>query len=82
MAKPSKRTKLALWLLIAPTALIIVAILFYILANLILTATGVIGSNSLTVSINITLYFLILIGSLAWLPGLITGIVLLATPKK
>jgi hypothetical protein len=78
--KITKRTKIALWLLIAPTAMIIAGLLLFALASWILSYNDLLGSNALTVTLNILLYFISLIGILTWLPGLIIGIVLLATP--
>lgn len=83
-AKPvgiSKRTQLALWLMIGPSALLLISIIGFAVANALLGILGLLGSNTLTVVINVTLY---LIGSLAvitLLPGLIAGIILLATKK-
>lgn len=76
-----KRTQLALWLMIGPSALLLVSIIGFAIANALLGILGLLGSNTLTVVVNISLY---LIGSLAvvtLLPGLIAGIILLATKK-
>lgn len=85
----SKRTKGALWLLIAPSAVIILDLILYALANWIFTATSPAPSSELfapqtgaSVITNTLLFFFGLIGILAWLPGIIIGIVLLASPKK
>lgn len=65
-------------LLIGPSALLILSILIYALANYLsggsLGATGEI--------INIILYLAGIISTLTWLPGVIIGIVLLATRQK
>ena len=92
---PSKitgRTKLALWLLIAPTALFVATFLLFAIANWILnptmwpTADGeAFAPTPIGVTIaNIVLFLTGTISVITWLPGLITGIVLLATapPKK
>lgn len=83
-----KRTVLALWLMIGPTALIIVSIILYAVANFItsqvapesgeLFAEPTVGSAI----VNIILFIIGAISVITWLPGLITGIVLLATKKK
>lgn len=78
--KMTKRTKIALWLLITPTAMIVAGISLFAVASFILTSVDMLGSNTLTVTLNVLLYFISLIGLLTWLPGLIIGIVLLATP--
>ena len=86
MAKLDKRTKGALWLLIGPSALIIVDLILYALMNWIFTATAPAPSSELfapqtgaSVFVNILLFIFGLIGILAWLPGIIIGIVLLTT---
>lgn len=86
-----KRTILALWLMIGPTALIIVTIALYALSNFIseqidpgpdLTTT-MYGAPTLGgMLINFALFIIGATAIMAWLPGLITGIVLLATKKK
>jgi hypothetical protein len=78
--KMTKRTKIALWLLIAPTVLIIVGIMLASIANWVLFSYDLLNSNALAVTINILTYLIGIVGFLAWLPGLIVGIVLLATP--
>ncbi len=80
-AKMTGRTKLALWLLIAPTGLLFATFILFAISNIALS-TGHYYDNTglLRAFINIILYLLGLVGFLAWLPGLITGIVLLATP--
>jgi hypothetical protein len=80
--KMTKRTKLALWLMIAPTVLIIAGIMLASIANWVLFSYDLLNSNALAVTINILTYLIGIIGFLTWLPGLIIGIVLLATPPS
>jgi hypothetical protein len=87
--KMAKRTKVALWLLIAPTAIIIVDLLLYSLMNWVFSTPASSPGSELfaaqtagSVFTNSLLYILGVIGILAWLPGVIIGIVLLATPKN
>lgn len=86
-ASNRKRTILALWLMIGPTALIIVTIALYAVANLLMTGTASAASpfsqpSVLQQIVNITLFLVGIVVIVTWLPGLITGIVLLATKKK
>ena len=85
------RTKTALWLMIGPTALLIATFLAYAVVNLMFASAVTTATNETTLFaeqspiqsiINVLLFLVGAIGSLTWLPGLITGIVLLATPKK
>lgn len=84
----NKRKILALWLLIGPTALIIGSIILYAVVNFILGATAptsgdMFESPSVLRSIlNIILFLAGTISVIAWLPGIITGIILLTTQKK
>ena len=89
--KTSTRTKVALWLLIGPTALLVVTFITYAFVNFLLSsgnpfnsAVASDGDLVLNTIINIILFILGSISVMTWLPGLITGIVLLATapPKK
>lgn len=68
--------KLALWLLIAPTALLIVTFILYLFLNGLLEEVNVARGIA-----NVILFISGLVGIIAWLPGLITGIVLLVTKK-
>ena len=82
------RTKLALWLLIGPTALLIVTFILFAISNFIAsiaapvnTAPGELFPEQSTSSpfINIALFLVGSISVITWLPGLIVGIVLLAS---
>jgi hypothetical protein len=83
-AKKSNRTKLALWLMIGPTALFIVTFMLFIIVSIV-SALLVSGSTSfgttsaIQSAANILLYLAGGISIIAWLPAMITGIVLLAT---
>jgi hypothetical protein len=86
--KMATRTKVALLLLIGPTAIIILDLMLYALMNWVFSTPASSPSSDLfaaqtgaSVFVNVLLFILGLIGILAWLPGLITGIVLLATKK-
>ena len=89
--KMTGRTKTALWLMISPTALMIITFLGYALVNLAfantvastVTDSALFGEQSVVQTVANVLFFLVTaLAFLAWLPGLIVGIVLLATPKK
>ena len=85
----NNRKILALWLLIGPTALIISSILLYAVVNFILGATApaptsdeLIGPSSPVQTIlNVILFLAGTLSVIAWLPGIIAGIILLATSK-
>lgn len=85
----SHRTTLALWLMIGPTALLMLAFIarlavnFFLSDALITETEGRLFGEPTAVSIatNIILWLANIIGFIAWLPGLIVGIVLLATKK-
>lgn len=85
--KMSGRTKAALWCLIAPTALIVVTAILYSIVNTLFPVTLINETGFTTTAsplqsiINVLLFAAGSIGALAWLPGVITGIVLLATNK-
>ena len=87
--KMTGRTKAALWLMIAPTALFVVTFILYAIANFITTATapepeaGQLFSNDGggVIIVNVLLFLAGVVSFLTWLPGLIIGIVLLATKK-
>jgi hypothetical protein len=83
-----KRTVLALWLMIGPTALIIASILLYAIMNFMFAPATPAGDNLFgeqTAGQTITNVILFIVGAISvmtWLPGLIIGIILLATKKK
>lgn len=88
----SGRTKVALWCLIGPTGLFIVTFLLFAIVNWLLAGSGMVtaGTNSeslfnkpsmVTTISNIILFLAGLIAFLTWLPGVIIGIILLATKK-
>lgn len=87
----STRTRLALCLMIIPTALIVASILLYAVVNFILGATApepsadgeLFGEQSpVRTTLNVILFFIGSASVAAWLPAMITGIILLATRKK
>ena len=94
--KKSTRTKLALWLMIGPTALSVFALLGYALLNFGISsitqssATECVAdtcdlfppSSPLQTIANVLLFLAGAISFLTWLPGMIMGIVLLATKPK
>ncbi|MES2630883.1 MAG: hypothetical protein V4611_02920 [Patescibacteria group bacterium] len=91
--KMSKRTKIALWCLIGPTALYIVVFALFAIINLVLAGTvpastggnseNLFGETSIFASIlNIILFVAGLIAFVTWLPGIIFGIVILTTKKS
>lgn len=82
----NKRTKIALWLMIAPTAVLVLNFLLFAVVNYLFrgapSADGLFASQDAIQTIsNVFLFVLGLAAFLAWLPGLIIGIVLLATKK-
>ncbi len=92
--KLSKRTKVALWLMIGPTALIIVSLMAHAIINIVMGVVPpdqdpsqnpnlFISSETTVASMILSALFSLIgvVSFLAWLPGLITGIVLLATKK-
>lgn len=89
MANIDKRTVGALWLLIGPTVLIIFSVFGFAIVNWIFNPTmwptadtAPFAPTPIGISlINILLFFSGLAGVLTWLPGLVIGIVLLATKK-
>jgi len=87
-AKMTSRKKLGLWLVIAPTALLIAAAIIFVISGLVTPtapASGTTLFNNPTPFasiLNILGYLMNIIAFITWLPGLIIGIVLLATPKK
>ena len=69
--------------LIAPTALIIFSIIIYAIFNFVFSsfdsASGASSSNAI---VNILLFLVGGLAVLTWLPGIIVGIILLATRKS
>ncbi len=85
-----KRAKLALWLMIAPTVLFAATFICYAIVNFVMFSTTPTDVNSTELFatqnpvqsvLNVILFITGVISFLAWLPGIITGIVLLATKK-
>ena len=68
------RKKTALWLMIGPTAALVITFIGYALVNALFNSGG-------SAVINILLFIVGVISTLAWLPGMIVGIVLLSTKK-
>lgn len=111
MTKLSKQKVAGLWLLIAPTVIIIVALLIAAVVNWTgvgthttttcdssatatdssgitrsydsVCATDLFGKQSTaTTAVNVVLYVIGILAGIAWLPGIIIGIILLATSRK
>jgi len=88
--KLASRTKLALWLMIGPTALFAIALTLLALTNLIFNPTfwptpdtEDFAATPIGITIvNVLLFTVGAIAALAWLPGIITGAVLLAKKPK
>lgn len=88
-ARMQPRKKVALWLLIAPTSLLIVTFALFAFVNFFSTLLAPITADTeimtqpvaLTIT-NVVLFLFGAIASIAWLPGLIAGIILLATEEK
>jgi hypothetical protein len=78
----NKRKILALWLLIGPTALIVGSIILFAIINFALSGTNNEGLTTFRAILNIFMFLAGAISVLTWLPGIIAGIVLLATEKK
>ena len=87
--KMTGRTKAALWLMIAPTALFVATFILYAIVNFITAAvapepaSGQLFSQGggVNVVVNVLLFLAGVVSFLTWLPGLVIGIVLLATKK-
>lgn len=81
------RTKLALWLLISPTALIIAVIFAFAIMNMVFNPTmwptpdtEMFAPTPIGITIaNVVLFIAGAAAIISWLPGIITGIVLLTT---
>lgn len=85
-AKSKKQFVWALICLLGPTALIIVSVLLYAIVNFItasVAGTDTQGFNDSPVRTisNVILFLIGAVSTLTWLPGIIVGIVLLATRK-
>ncbi len=88
--KIAARTKIALWLLLGPTMLVVLAFIVFALINLVFNPTfwptpdtEDFAATPLPITItNIALFVAAAVGMLAWLPGLITGAVLLIKRPK
>ncbi len=74
---PGRRKKIALWLLIGPSALFVGTLILYPVTNVLFPASSVIKAT-----INIILYLAGVVTILTWLPGIIIGTILLATKKS
>lgn len=74
--KLTSRTRLALWLIFSPTILLALTCALFALIN----EGNFTSMPNLTPS-NLFVFVLGLLGIITWLPGLIVGIVLLATQK-
>lgn len=86
--KMTGRTKLALWLMIAPTGLFIAAFILNIIGSIVGVAVDEPSSSTMfnspvagQVALNVLGFIAGAVAFLTWLPGLITGIVLLTTKK-
>ena len=83
-----KRRTWAFVCLFGPTALIIISVLLYALMNFFLGSATTNESDLLAnppvwkTIMNVVLFLVGAITVLTWLPGIIIGIVLLATPKR
>ena len=82
------RKKLALGLLIGPTVFLIIAILGYVIVNLITHSVAPSTPTNLSTEpsplhtiANIILFLIGTVSIVAWLPGIIIGVVLLAKKK-
>ena len=83
--------------LVGPTALFVISIVLYAIVHVILSANAPVSAPSsvdtpaplftdapspITTITNIVLFLIGTIGTIAWLPGIIVGIILLAKRKK
>lgn len=81
MSKMDKRTVGALWLIVGPLALLIITFFLYALVNW-LTGTPIDNTvETLQVILNIVLFILGLVSILTLVPGIVIGVILLATKK-
>ena len=85
--KTNKRTKLALWLMLGPAGLLIITFLLFALINLLFFSTADAGNlffsndSPLQSLVVLLLFITAAISFLAFVPGLIIGIVLLIMRK-
>lgn len=86
-----RRKITGIWLLVGPTVLLIFSIAAYAIANFAFNSSlsmdggsgELFGQQSIAITItNIALFITGTIGVIAWLPGIIIGIVLLTTQKQ
>jgi hypothetical protein len=85
--KMTGRTKLALLLLIGPSALWVIVFILFAVTNFVFTSTlsdiGVdAGTSVINTIVNVILYLVGVVAFITWLPGIITGIILLATKPQ
>lgn len=89
-SRKNTRRTIALWLLIGPTALIIVTFILYPVIGYLLTIGAPVQPNGLSyhdpsifsIGANILLFITTIVGITMWLPGLIIGTILLVTKKE
>jgi len=85
---PKSHKKLALWLIIGPSALFILTIVLFALSNFLFSASQpadgeLFGETSPVKTIfNIVFFLGMAVSFITWLPGLVIGIVLLAKQPK
>jgi len=86
--KMDNRKKLGLWFVIGPTALMVVGFTAYAIVNYFTVTTLPTGdgmfaeTGPLSMIMNVLLFLIAALGSALWLPLMIIGIVLLATPTQ
>lgn len=88
--KITKRTKVALWLVLGPTVFATIAIILFTIINLVFNPTfwptpDTEDFAATPIGITIANVFLLAVGSLsalAWLPGIVIGGILLAKKPK
>lgn len=78
-ARKKSHTVLALFLLLGPTALIVVSFILYAVVNFAFSNSALPGAESPVQTIlNVFLFLAGTVSVLTWLPGIIIGIILLA----
>ncbi len=82
--KMTGRTKLALWLLIGPTGLYVAVFTLFAVINYVFstTTTGLGEASVIATIMNVILFLAGVVAFLTWLPGIITGIILLTTKPQ